>query len=60
MIRGDDWIAGALDAIFYNITIIINHQDNEFKHTLAREINPWVYDFHHRAHRAHRERTKTI
>jgi hypothetical protein len=30
MIRGDGWLAGALDVSF-DITAIINHQDNEFK-----------------------------
>jgi len=30
MIRGDGWLAGALDVPF-DITIIINYQDNGFK-----------------------------
>jgi hypothetical protein len=45
MIRGDDWIAEALE--------------NSNMHEPER-LTPGVYDFHHKAHKAHKERTKTI
>jgi hypothetical protein len=32
MIRGDGWIAVALDLPFSDITIIISHEGNEFKY----------------------------
>jgi hypothetical protein len=53
MIRGDDWIAGALDIIF-NMTIIINDQESELKKDLPMGFTTFTTETQ-RSQRTHKD-----
>jgi hypothetical protein len=61
MIRGDGWIAEALDVLHFNIKLLLSTTRTPSSKICEPErLTPGIYDFNHKAHEAHKERTKTV